>query len=590
MLGSRGNDSRVAITGKGGTNMMGTGKRCESWFSAVFAAVVGAAALAGSAHAQFEITSFDSNGKLSWNDPVGTGTHYAVQWASAGLTNWYSWMDADATLSGLGATGTVFVPMYYRVVANDPAHKETESYSYYQHLPLLDPLTPLATNEMRITFMGSMIPLPVRLAQAEMSVFVEVGWINDTNDITYGGRARDQFIFDCGAGVSANYAAAKVGFRRMDKVFINHLHGDHMSDLTHIYCFGPAGDRKSPLYVWGSSPSGLACPTNPADIYHDDGTVYDDGTSNFCASLRSAWRWHSESFSFQGTCSSNYVPPTKASWGLPQDPVPVGNDPANDAFAVVPIELDWARVGGQAYSNAATGVSITHFPVIHCRRGSMGYKLEWQTPDGTNLSMIYTSDTKPETNCVELAKNGGRGVDVFIHEMVIPPAVWAYKNMGLDAAPQQGDARYNEYLATVQGLTYIQNSSHTPQGAFGYILSQIEPKPKLTVATHFPVADDTVASAFDSVKAHCPGIQMGKEIVWSFDLMVLRVFPNRIEQYRADVSRYAFNPPVQLPTGMLPPKYNDGNGNGNPYAQIDPTAQIPATNEDGSVNYRIDGY
>jgi len=236
--------------------------------------------------------------------------------------------------------------------------------------------------------------------------------------------------------------------------------------------------------------------------------------------------------------------------------VPVGNDPANDAYAVVPIELDWAQVGGVAYSNAATGVTITHFPVIHCRRGSMGYKLDWRTPDGTNLTVIYTSDTKPETNCIEQAKNDDKGVDVFIHEMVVPPAVWAYKNMGLDAPPEPEDDNYEEYQATVEGLTFVQNSSHTPQGAFGYLLSQIEPRPKLTVATHFPVADDTVASAFDSVKAHCPDVVMGKDIVWSFDLMVLRVFPDRIEQCRADVSRYSFNPPVQSPDGMMPPKYN----------------------------------
>ena len=536
-----------------------------------------------------EITAFQQNGQIAWNDPSGTGTHYAVQWSTSGLTNWMSWQDAEATLAGLGATGTASVPMFYRVVAQDPTYKPTESYSYFQKLPAFDPLTPLASNEMRITFMGSMIPLPVRLAQAEMSIFVEVGWSNDPGDHVYGGRARDQFIFDCGAGSSANYAAAKVGFRRMDKIFINHLHGDHMSDLTHIYCFGPSSDRKSPLYVWGSKPSGVASPTDSGDLFYDDGTVYDDGVSNFCANLRVALRWHTESFSFQGTAYSNYVPPTKSGWGLPHDPIPVGNDDPRDAYALVPIELDWSQAGGVAYSNAATGAKVTHFPVIHCRRGARGDKLAWQTPNGETLSMIYTSDTKPETNSIDQARNGGQGVDVFIHEMVVPPSVWAYKNMGLDAPPQPGDPDYAEYQTIVQGLTFVQNSSHTPQGAFGYMLSQINPRPKLTVATHFPVADDTVASAFDSIKAHCPDVVMGEDITWSFDLMVLRVFPDRIEQRRAEVSKFAFNPPVQLPTGMMPPKYNDGAGHGDPYYQIDTSAEILPV-EGGVTNYRVDGY
>ncbi len=542
------------------------------------------------AHGQFVIDSLEMNGELSWNDPVGTGTHYAVQWTAPGLglTNWYSWQDAQARLSGLGPTGSVFVPMNYRMVTPDPTYRSNATYSYYfEKLPLFNPLTPLETNEMRITFMGTMIPLPVRRAQAEMSVFVEVGWNADPTDTTYQGRAVDQFVFDCGAGVSANYAAAVVGFRRMDKVFINHLHADHMNDLAHIYGFGPAADRKSPLYVFGQSKSGVPDPVT--------GVIYEDGTSNFCANARNAWRWHSESFSFQTTAYTNYmsIRPTKETWGLPNDPIPVGDDSPDDAYALVPIELDWSKVGGVAYSNAATGVKITHFPVIHARKGSMGYKIEWKNPKDPAapvLSAIYTSDTKPETNCIEQAKNDGRGVDVFIHEMVVPPAVWAMKNMGLPSIPPAGTNP--TFDAAVAELKRVQDSSHTPQGAFGYLLSQLtNPPPRLTVATHFPVADDTVASAFDSVKAHCPDIEMGKDLVWSFDLMVLRVFPDRIVQCRAVVSDYSFNPPVQLPPGLKPPKYRDDNDVGNPFAQIDPSAAIPAVNEEtGERNYSDDGF
>ena len=76
----------------------------------------------------------------------------------------------------------------------------------------------------------------------------------------------------------------------------------------------------------------------------------------------------------------------------------------------------------------------------------------------------------------------------------------------------------------------------------------------------------------------------GSNIVWSSDLMVLRVFPDRIEQRRAVVSDYAWNPPVQLPTnGMYAPKYNT-NAVGDPFAQIDLSTQITATNKDSTIN------
>lgn len=537
------------------------------------------------ASGQLTIDSFATNGLLSWKDPGGTGKQYAVQWSTAGLTNWYSWQDAQAMMSGLGPTGSVFVPMFYRMVNPDPTYKSNATYSYFQTLPAFDPLTPLASNEMRITFMGSMIPLPVRLAQAEMSVFVEVGWTPDPTDQVYQGRAVDQFVFDCGAGSSANYAASLVGFRRMDKVFINHLHGDHMSDLTHIYTFGPSGDRKSPLYVFGQSPSLVESPTN-SQIY------YNDGVSNFCAHLREVCRWHSESFSFQPTRYTNFVAPTKASWGLPHEPVPVSNDTPDDGYAMVPITLNWREVG-VAYNNPETRAKITHYPVIHARKGSMGFMLEWTPPGETNaLTMIYSSDTKPETNSVYLANTRGKPVDVFIHEMVVPPSVWAYKQMGLNAPPDPTNTyAYNSYQATVAQLTTVQDSSHTPQGAYGFLLSQISPPPKLAVATHFPVADDTVASAFQSVQAHCTNIVFGQDIVWSFDQMVLRVFPDRVVQCRAVVSSYAWNPPVQLSTNaMMTPKYHDANGNGDAYSQIDLSTGYYRTNSNGSENWSTNGF
>jgi hypothetical protein len=90
-----------------------------------------------------------------------------------------------------------------------------------------------------------------------------------------------------------------------------------------------------------------------------------------------------------------------------------------------------------------------------------------------------------------------------------PPAqVWAFKNMGLYQPPEPNRPSYNSYQSAVDFAKMIQNSSHTPQGAFGYLLSQINPHPQLTFATHFPVADDMVECALSSIEAHNPGIQL----------------------------------------------------------------------------------
>jgi ribonuclease Z len=486
-------------------------------------------------------------------------------------------------------------------VKND---KITQEYNYFEKLPTITPWgyevdargelfltgTPLEDDEMRITFLGSMVP-PVRRAQQEMSVFVEVGWDHDNQ------CPMDQFVFDCGSGVCANYGAMGIGYGRMNKIFLAHLHGDHMSDLAHIYCFGPSADRKSPLYVWGPGPSGVKNPDPPPRFYKD-------GTKAFCEHLREAMRWHSESFSFEATSwtDSEENLPTQDSWGLPVKPVPVGDDPPYDGYALVPIELNWTKYGEKwednvAYHNKETGVKITHFPVIHTRKGAIGYKLEWTPPRHHNkkLTMIYTSDTRPETRCIDQANNVdpitgvAQGVDVFIHEMGLPPEVWAMKNLGLDA-PDHFNLRFDEY---VEDLKDVINCSHTPPGAFGYLLNQIDPRPQLTVATHFPVADDTVECALNSVKEHVPDIKCTlnayneeDDIAWSFDLMVIRVRESEpyIGRYQALVNDFGFSPVTKV-YATNDPKYTNTRKQ-----QLDTSMEIPWKNKDGSVNYCKNGY
>lgn len=486
--------------------------------------------------------------------------------------------------------------------AQDQTYDPARAYTYFDHLDEFTPGTPLEPSEMRITFLGSGFPTP-RRAQAEMSIFVEVGpWvIPDSQNNAGFGRAKDSFVFDLGSGATTNYAAMNISPSRMDKVFLTHLHGDHLNDLAHLYHFGPSMDRKSPQYVWGPRRSGITCPawgTIPP-------TDYDDGTRAFCADLRNALRWATESFSFQTTNRTDWSDPMPG-WVVPDRRGPVADDPPYDAYALVPIELDWTKYGKTpgdniAYYNPATRVKITHFPVIHCRKGSIGYKLEWDSPYGP-LSMVFTGDTKPEHHSI----SQGSGVDVFIHEMILPADYLSMKTMHLNDPKQVPKW-------VLDAATIVQNSSHTPQGAFGYLLSKMKPAPRLAVATHFTVSDDTVDLAMNSLKGHVPGIVCetsgeildgGKhpkpgtgQITWSTDLMVLRVFPDKILVRKGVVNDYAYQPyPGAQYQDQGTPKYDDGDPStlyGDAYAQIDTTEAIVSTEEGGEKGkptYRKDGY
>jgi len=158
------------------------------------------------------------------------------------------------TLGGLAATGVANAqpgckpPPLPDTEDFYPTRYKTNQYKYFEQLKPITPWgkamdgtltgTKLQPDEMRITFMGSVVPM-ARRAQAEMSIFVEVGWDDEKQ------QPLDQFIFDLGCGVSANYQASGVGYGRMDKIFISHMHCDHISDLIQCYGFGDGSDRES---------------------------------------------------------------------------------------------------------------------------------------------------------------------------------------------------------------------------------------------------------------------------------------------------------------------------------------------------------
>ncbi|MCE5309103.1 MAG: MBL fold metallo-hydrolase [Acidobacteriales bacterium] len=192
--------------------------------------------------------------------------------------------------------------------------------SYFNSLPPYCPgKEPLAADEMRITFLGTWFA--DRLSKTCDNIFVELG-------------NGDTFVFDCGPGGLAKYNAMGLPQSKSAKVFLTHLHADHMTGLGMLYAFGSSHKRMKPLYVWGTSPSGIKEPGTE--------NTFADGITASCAHLREALRWHTESRSFLTSRLQNWTPPAWA----PQD--------KTDSFDLVPFELDWRVEGGLAYQDNAS--------------------------------------------------------------------------------------------------------------------------------------------------------------------------------------------------------------------------------------------
>ncbi len=168
---------------------------------------------------------------------------------------------------------------------------------------------------------------------------------------------------------------------------------------------------------------------------------------------------------------------------------------------------------------------------------------------------------------------------VLIHEMVVPADVWAAKNLGYRTpADAQNDPSYATAKAYAEN---VQNSSHTPQGAFGYILSQINPPPRLAVATHFQATDDTIKSAMKSIRKH---YRKG-DVTIAADLMVISVTPRKHTLRRAVIADYAWYPLAKIYPNLAPPKYATATD------QDDLAESIPpGTDDNGNPTYDPSGY
>jgi ribonuclease Z len=89
---------------------------------------------------------------------------------------------------------------------------------------------------LRVTFLGTAgsVPTPERSLPA---VLIQ--------------RKGEQLMFDCGEGVQRQMIKAKAGFHRKMRVFISHMHGDHVLGLPGLLQTMALLDRERKLDVYG---------------------------------------------------------------------------------------------------------------------------------------------------------------------------------------------------------------------------------------------------------------------------------------------------------------------------------------------------
>jgi ribonuclease Z len=198
---------------------------------------------------------------------------------------------------------------------------------------------------IKVTLLGTAPGPPVRVGRAGISTLIEA--------------AGERFLFDAGYGSLVRLVESGLSMGAVSKLFLTHLHSDHLVDLPALMLLPWAGPsaRAVPLEVWGP-----------------------DGTRAMVQHLEQA-------FSFDIHMRRDV-------------------DERASAKGIEVIGRDVRE--GIVYDSG--GVKITAFLVDHGPvTPALGYRV-----DHAGRSVALSGDTRPSDNLVNFSK----GVDVLIHEAV----------------------------------------------------------------------------------------------------------------------------------------------------------------------------
>jgi ribonuclease Z len=229
--------------------------------------------------------------------------------------------------------------------------------------PYADVLEPggesLDDDEIRVTVLGSGDPF-VKKSQASASLLIEVG-----------NAEKDFFFFDLGSGSLANFNGLGLPVTATTKVFLSHLHADHVGDMpTLVWSLAKAG-RRDPVELWG--------PAGEHERF---------GTRAYARHLELAHAWDTKS---------------------------LNGHPGQSGARTITTEVPYDRPDVVYQRN---GVTITSFPVIHIHNGAVGYRLDY-----AGCSVVFSGDTRPCRHLVEACD----GADLLIHETFPTASVLSQK-------------------------------------------------------------------------------------------------------------------------------------------------------------------
>ena len=207
-------------------------------------------------------------------------------------------------------------------------------------------------------------------------------------------RKGEQIMFDCGEGVQRQMIKAKAGFHKKMKIFITHMHGDHVLGLPGLLQTMALLDREKKLNIYG--PPGIKrflegiretvqfVLTFPVEVYEieKEGVVCEE-----------------EEYYVQAVWANHVIP--SLSYALIEKPRPGKFYPEKAKALGVPEGPLWSK--------------LQHGQKIKLFNGRIVKPEDVTGPLRPGRKIVYTGDTRPFKGFTKFAA----GADLLIHDATL---------------------------------------------------------------------------------------------------------------------------------------------------------------------------
>jgi ribonuclease Z len=232
---------------------------------------------------------------------------------------------------------------------------------------------------LQIIFLGTAASIPT-LSRALPSVVVK--------------RKGEVLMFDCGEGVQRQMIRAGVGFHRKMKIFVTHMHGDHVLGLPGLLQTMSLLDRQRELEIYG--PVGIK-----AFVKAIEKTV--QFVLTFPVEIHEIRKKETiceeKEYEVQAAETDHVIP----SWAyaLIEKPRPGRFDPKKAESLGIPEGPLWSK--------------LQHGEKVKTPRGDIVSPNQAIGVPRPGRKIVYSGDTRPTKNLLQLAK----GADLLIHEATL---------------------------------------------------------------------------------------------------------------------------------------------------------------------------